>query len=65
MAMRHDREHQAGANRFIVEQDRAGSAYTMFTTDMRSGQTKVMSQEIAQQQARLDLTFVHCAVHSY
>ena len=57
------REHQAGAHRRAVEQDhRAGAAYAVLAADMRAGQPQIVAQEIAQQQARLDLRSIGRAV---
>ena len=49
------REHQAGAHRLAVEEDRAGAADAVLAADVRAGQAELVAQEVAQQQARLDL----------
>jgi hypothetical protein len=37
----------------------------MFATNMRTGQAKIMAQEVAQQSARLDSMFVVAPVDGY
>jgi hypothetical protein len=56
-------EHQAGADRLSIEQDRARAAYAMLTADVCAGQAKLVAQEIAQQQAWLDGAFVWSAIN--
>ena len=42
---------------------RAGAAHAVLAADMRAGEQQVVAQEIAQQQARLDLAPIGRAVH--
>jgi hypothetical protein len=46
--MRLDSEYQTGPGRIAIEQDRTGPADTLLTADMRSCQSKIMTQEVAQ-----------------
>ncbi len=55
-------EHQAGADRLSVEQDGARAAHAVLAADVRAGQTQLVAQEVAQQQARLDGPFILGAV---
>ena len=55
-------EHQARADRLSIEQDRARSAHAVLAADVCAGQAKVVAQEIAQQQTRLDGPLVLRAV---
>jgi hypothetical protein len=54
MAIGLHREDQTGAYRAAVEQHRAGTAHAVLTPDVGAGEAELLSQEIAQQQARLD-----------
>lgn len=53
-----DSKHQTGADGLPIEQDCTGTADTMFTSDVSAGQAEVMTQEIAQQDARLYFALV-------
>ena len=55
-------EHQAGAHRLAVEQDRAGAAHAVLAADVGAGQAQLVAQEVGEQQARLDLALVGRAV---
>jgi len=55
-------EHQAGANRLAIEQDRAGAADAVLAADMRAGQSEIVAKKIAEQQARFDVPRVTDAV---
>ena len=48
-------EHQARAHRDAVELDRARAADPVLAADVRAGQAELVAQEVAQQEARLDL----------
>ena len=50
-----DGEHQAGADRFAVELDRAGATDAVLAPDVRPRQSRVMADEVREQGARLDL----------
>ena len=41
-------EHQAGAHRFVIDNDCAGAADTMLATDMGSGQSAIFTDGIGQ-----------------
>src|SRR5919198_3417841 len=51
-------QHQAGPRRLAVDQDRAGATYAVLTADVRAGQAQLVTQEVAEQQARLDAATV-------
>jgi len=53
-----DGKHNARAHRFPIEEDGAGPAHAVFTTDVGAGEAKVLAEEIAQQQARFHLAFM-------
>ena len=50
-----DRQHQAAANGFAVEQDRAGAADAMLAAEMCAGEPQLVAQRVGQALARLDL----------
>src|ERR1700716_4174020 len=56
------RQHQAGARRLAVEQDRAGAAYAVLAAKMRAGEPEIMPDKIRQGDADLDLLLVTLAV---
>ncbi len=56
-------EHQAGAYGLAVEQDGAGAADAVLAADMGAGQRQIVTQKIAEQQARFDKTLIFDAVH--
>ena len=56
------REHQARADRGAVDDHRAGAAHAMLAADMRTGEQEIVTQKVAQQQARLHATPIGCAV---
>jgi hypothetical protein len=58
MTIRLDCEHQAGTHGLTVEKDRTGPAHTVLAAYVRASQAKLVSQEIDQQQARLDIAGV-------
>ena len=62
MAVGLDGEHDARARRLAVEQNRAGAAHAVLAADVRAGQPEILADEIAEQQARLDLALVASAV---
>jgi hypothetical protein len=43
-----NRQHNAGANCFAVEMDRTGAAHTVFAANMRTGQSKLLTQKVRQ-----------------
>ena len=47
-------EHQAGAHRFAIDNDRAGAADTMLATDMGSGLSAIFTDGIGQRAPRFD-----------
>src|SRR5688500_19881819 len=49
-----DREKQARSNRFVLEKDRATTACAVLASEMRTGETAVVAEEVAQRLARLD-----------
>ena len=51
-------EHDAGARRLAVEQNRARAAHAVLAADVRAGEAEVLAQEIAEQEPRLDAAFV-------
>ncbi len=51
-ALRGDREHQAGAHRPAVDQDRAGAADAVLAADVGAGEAEVVAQRVGQQPAR-------------
>jgi hypothetical protein len=57
-------KHQAGPDRFSIKQNGASATYTVLAADVRASQAKLMAQEIAQQQARLDGALVLGAIDS-
>ena len=57
------REHDARPRRLAVEEDRARAADAVLAPDVRAGQAEILAEEIAEQQARLDLAAVPRAVH--
>jgi len=59
-----DGKHQTGADGLSIKQDCTGATDTMFTSDVRAGQAEVMTQEIAQQDARLYFALVLGSIDS-
>src|SRR5919204_1415234 len=57
-----DGEHQAGAHWPAVELHRAGAADAMLAAHVRAGHARLVTNEVRQKGARLDLGFVHYAV---
>ena len=49
------RQHQTRAGGFAIDENRTGTADAVLTADMRARQTKVFTQKINQQFARLSL----------
>src|SRR5262249_37711867 len=58
-------QHEAGARREAVEQDRAGAAYAVLAAEMRSGEAEMVADEIRQGEADLHLLLVAGAVDSH
>ena len=56
------RQHQAGAHRVAVDDDRTGAAHPMLTADMRAGQAEPVAQAIGEGRARLDLDLGRLAI---
>ena len=54
LALRLHREHQAGAHRLAVEDDRAGAADAVLAADMRAGLPAIVADGVDQRLARLD-----------
>jgi len=65
VSMRLNGKHQTGADGVPIQQDRTGSADAMLATDVRAGQPKIVTQEVAQQGARLDSLFMARSVDGY
>jgi hypothetical protein len=59
-----DGKHQTGADGLSIEQDCTGTADTMFTCDVSTGQAEVMTQEITQQDARFYFALVLGSIDS-
>jgi hypothetical protein len=57
-----NREHDARADRFCIEQNGAGAAHAVLAPDMRARKTELLPDEIAEEQARLNVTVVANAV---
>ena len=51
-------EHDAGARGFAVKEDGAGAAHTVLAPNVGAGESEVLSQKIAEQQARLDAALI-------
>ena len=62
MAVGLHREHQAGADRRAIEQDRAGAAHAVLAADMGAGEQQFVAQEIAQQHPGFDAALIRRAV---
>src|SRR5580658_1412542 len=43
-----DRQHEAGANGYLVDQDRAGAAHAVLTAQVRAGELQSLPQEVGQ-----------------
>src|SRR5262249_8007575 len=54
MAVRLDGQHQARAGWLAVDEDRARAAHAVLAADMGAGQREILSNEITEEQARLD-----------
>jgi hypothetical protein len=54
LALRLDREHQAGSYRVIIENHCARTADAVLATDMRPGQPAFVADDIDQRLSRLD-----------
>src|SRR5438132_7587941 len=52
VAVRLDGEHEAGADRLAVQQDGAGAAHPVLTSDVRSGEAQLVAQEVGEEQPR-------------
>src|SRR5213596_230970 len=62
VTVRLDGEHEAGADRLAVQQDGAGPAHPVLTSDVRSGEAQLVAQEVGEEQPRLHRTLVARAV---
>ena len=60
-----NREQKAGPDRCAVEADGAGSAHAMLAADVRAGQSQGVTEEVRQQQPRLDELAVAPTVDGY
>ena len=49
-----NREQQSGPDRCAVEANGAGSAHAVLAADVRAGQSQCVTEEVRQQQPRLD-----------
>ncbi|MND83769.1 hypothetical protein D3C80_756420 [compost metagenome] len=56
------REHQAGTHGDSVHQHRAGTANTVFASDMDTGGTEVVAQEVAELGPRFSQRFAGAAI---
>src|SRR5215468_1538035 len=54
---------EAGPGGETVEKHRAGSANAVLAADMGAGQTELVAEKVAQQEAWLDAAFIAHAVH--
>lgn len=59
-----DGKRQTRPCRFAVEHDRARAADSMLATDMRASEPKFVTQEVAEQHARLDGAGIFLSVDS-
>src|SRR5829696_1415057 len=57
-----DSQHHAALDRVAVVEDRARAAVARVAADVRSGQLQIVSDEVDEQPARLDLALVQLAV---
>src|SRR6516225_6402669 len=55
-------KHQAGAHGALIEQDRAGTADSVLTTEMRTREAYLMAKEIGKHHADADVLLVPDAV---
>ena len=62
LALRLDREHQAGPDRLVVEDHGACTAHAVLATDVRSGQPALVADHVDQRLSRLHLNGVVTAV---
>src|SRR2546426_3825402 len=62
VAVRLDGEHEAGADRLAVQQDGAGPAHPVLTSDVRSGEAQFVAQEVGEEQPRLHRALVAHAI---
>src|SRR2546422_1355618 len=62
VAVRLDGEHEAGADRLAVQQDGAGAAHPVLTSDVRSGEAQLVAQEVGEEQPRLHRALVAHAI---
>jgi hypothetical protein len=64
-AVRLHSQYRTGFDRDTVHQDVARAALTGVTTDIRARQPKLLSQEMCEQEARLDLSRMGNTVDGY
>src|SRR5213079_3089923 len=62
VTVRLDGEHEAGADRLAVQQDGAGPAHPVLTSDVRSGEAQLVAQEVGEEQPRLHRALVAHAI---
>src|SRR5947208_1492616 len=62
VAVRLDGEHEAGAHRLAVQQDGAGAAHPVLTSDVRPGEAQLVAQEVGEEQPRLHRALVAHAI---
>jgi hypothetical protein len=55
VSIRLNRKHDAGARRLAVEQDRTGAAYPVLASHVRTRQTEILPDKVAEQKPRLHL----------
>ena len=60
-----DGEHQARAHRLTVHQHGAGAADAVLAADVRAGEAELVAQEVAEEQARLDVGGVGRAIDGH
>ena len=60
-----DGEAETRLCRNALKQDGAGATHTVLGADVRSGQTQLVTNEVAQKQAGLDVALITRAVHSH
>src|SRR5881296_1957404 len=65
VTVRLHREHQARPHRLAVEQHGAGAAHPVLAPDVRAGEPELVTQEVGEEQPRLDGTLLPHAVHGH
>jgi hypothetical protein len=58
-----DGQHEAGPDRFSVQEDRAGAAHPVLAADVRAREIEVLAQEVRQRRPGLGLAGAGLPVH--